>query len=413
VPFTFSQVASSKLAVADRCIADLREAPVSNRSTKFRLAQQNMIQYTFGSLVPGFAVGSGNLNVMPYQAIVNRPLENAVFEGTLLYGDDFDVKSSAVAKVTGDIFEVVSSAVLWNTAARWNTYMAGGKWPTNPRYARPSLKPALTRQVAALNLPRNYDWVKLLVEPAQEKIAELRDLLAQRGMGLPTSTPDLAVVALPAEYRDDVAWRTELPGLSRDNQTVLSDAHKLLAGKVEPEQILLAVAFKVSLRSDRLYQPLYEANIMQLLLEGMLGGLGWSSRFILSTGRALTPSRLTRPHRCLALLLAGLTFTGRSVSFTSLPRQLILSSACWASWENGWYWSAREARWPQKRVPDVWGVVSPAGGCGSLGRGKTSGAVKLSSCVGEFGGGVGEGGVLVAVLAGGQAVVQAAEEASE
>jgi len=40
---------------------------------------------------------------------------------------------------------------------------------------------------------------------------------------------------------------------------------------VEPGEIVLAVAFKVSLRSDRLYQPLYEANIMQLLLEGSLG----------------------------------------------------------------------------------------------------------------------------------------------
>lgn len=270
MPFTFSQVATRNLAEAERCITDLREAPVSNRSTKFRLAQQNMIQYTFGSLVPGFAVGSGNVNVMSYQDIVNRPLENAVAEGQLLFGDDFDVKSSAIAKVTGDIFEVVSSAVLWNTAARWNTYMAEGRWHTHPRYAKPSLKPNPTRQIAALNLPRNYDWVKLLVEPAQEKIAQLRELLAERGMGLPTSTPDLAVVALPAEYRGDGQWRTELSGLGRENQTILSDAHKLLAGKVEPGEILLAVAFKVSLRSDRLYQPLYEANIMQLLLEGML-----------------------------------------------------------------------------------------------------------------------------------------------
>jgi len=34
---------------------------------------------------------------------------------------------------------------------------------------------------------------------------------------------------------------------------------------------VLAIALKKSLRSDRLYQPLYEANIMQLLLEGRLG----------------------------------------------------------------------------------------------------------------------------------------------
>jgi hypothetical protein len=202
---------------------------------------------------------------------VNRPLENANAEGRLLFDRDYEVAPSAVAKVTGDIFEVVSSAVLWNAAARWNTYMAEGRWPGVPRYARPGVKPDPSRQVAALNLPRNYDWVKLLVEPAQEQISLIRDKLAEHGMGLPTSTPDLAVVLLPAEYCGDALWRTELPGLDRENQGLLTDAHKLLAGRVEAGEILLAVAFKVSLRSDRLYQPLYEANIMQLLLEGMLG----------------------------------------------------------------------------------------------------------------------------------------------
>jgi hypothetical protein len=44
---------------------------------------------------------------------------------------------------------------------------------------------------------------------------------------------------------------------------------------------------------------------------------------------------------------------------------------------------------------------------------ETSDAVKLSSCLGKFCGGSGEGSVLVVVLAGGQAVVQAAEEAAE
>jgi hypothetical protein len=44
---------------------------------------------------------------------------------------------------------------------------------------------------------------------------------------------------------------------------------------------------------------------------------------------------------------------------------------------------------------------------------KTSDAVKLSSCVGKFPGAGGEGGGFVVVLAGGEAVVQAAEQAAE
>jgi Cfr10I/Bse634I restriction endonuclease len=47
--------------------------------------------------------------------------------------------------------------------------------------------------------------------------------------------------------------------------------HQWLEGKVEAGEIILTIALKKSLRSDRLYQPLYEANIMQLLLEGKLG----------------------------------------------------------------------------------------------------------------------------------------------
>jgi hypothetical protein len=44
---------------------------------------------------------------------------------------------------------------------------------------------------------------------------------------------------------------------------------------------------------------------------------------------------------------------------------------------------------------------------------ETSDAVKLSSCIRKFPGAGGEGGGFVVVLAGGQAVVQAAEQAAE
>jgi hypothetical protein len=208
---------------------------------------------------------------MPYKDLVSRPIENALQEGQLLYGVDFNVTGPARAKVSGDVFEIVSSAILWNTAARWNLYMATGTWPAAPRYARPTLTPSPNRQVAALNLPRDYDWVKLLIPSARQEIAEIREQLDQHGMGLPTSTPDFAVVALPAAFRGEHPWRKELPNLKRENQELLARAHRLMAGRVEPGEILLAIAFKRSLRSDRLYQPLYEANIMQLLLEGRLG----------------------------------------------------------------------------------------------------------------------------------------------
>lgn len=270
MPFVFSEVATRALAVSDRCINDLRNAPVRGRTTKFRLAQANMLAYTFHDFVPGFSTSSV-YNSMPYRDVVDRPLSNADTEGTLLFDVDYAVSGNAKAKVAGDIFELISAAVMWNIAARWNNYMIGGRWQARSGYHRPFVAPQSNRQVAVLNLPRDFDWVRLLTPAATRAIEGLRKELGKAGLRLPTSTPDLAVVVLPGSRSSDDLWRTELNSLSRDNQALLRTAYKYLEQQIEPGEILLAIACKRSLRSDRLYQPLYEANIMQLLLEGYLG----------------------------------------------------------------------------------------------------------------------------------------------
>lgn len=270
MPYVFSEVLTRKLDEGDRCITDLRNAPVRNRNTKFRLAQQNMLAYTFAAFIPGFSPSHVH-NTMAYEELVDQPLKNADDEGRLLYDRDYVVSDSAKAKVAGDIFELVSAAVLWNIAARWNRHMSGQSWPARSGYPRPTVAPDPKRQVAVLNLPRNFDWVRLLTTSATDSITRLRDELETSHLRLPTSTPDLAVVALPEPCWDSDKWRTDVPNLRKPSQTLLQQAYRDMEGRVEPGEILLAVALKRSLRSDRLYQPLYEANIMQLLLEGHLG----------------------------------------------------------------------------------------------------------------------------------------------
>ena len=272
MPYQFSKVATGKLAMDKRSVQDRRLAPVRGRDTQFRLLQQNMIAYTFDAFVPGFAE-SAVLNDTPFAQIVQKPIDNADEEGLLLFGADYRVAANAKAKVAGDVFEVVTHAVYWNMAARWNSYMSEGSWPTTkPRFPKPILVPSPARQVAVLNLPRGYDWVKLLVPASQEAINAIRnDLQTRHGLGLPTSTPDIAVVVLPDDEQSNVIWRQELPNLSSENQTILRNAYLTLQGRVEPGELVFALAVKRSLRSDRLYQPLYEANVMQLLLEGFLG----------------------------------------------------------------------------------------------------------------------------------------------
>lgn len=271
MPYQFSPVTTTALPVEQRCLQDLRLAPVRRRPTQFRLLQQNMLAYTFDKFVPGFA-SSPVINDTPFVEVIKRPISNADAEGALLFGADYYVSDNAKRKVGGDIFEVVTHAILWNTAARWNTYMSGAPWNTQPRFPRPTVKPDPARQIAVVNLPRGYDWVKLLVPEAQQSINDIRDNLGTRhDLALPTSTPDIAVVVLPETEREDPSWRGELPNLTTPQQTILRNAHLRLADRIEPGELIFALAVKSSLRSDRLYQPLYEANVMQLLLEGFLG----------------------------------------------------------------------------------------------------------------------------------------------
>jgi len=268
MPFAFSAQETLALSADKKCTEDRRNNPVRGRNTQFRLLQMNMLAYTY-PFVPGFA-GSG-VNSLPFSQLIARPTENARLEGNLLYGTDFVLTSNQIAKVEGDIFEEVEAAIHWNTAARWNRYMVTGIWEGSPRYPKPGTRPDPSKQIAVLSLPRRYDWVRLLEPSAKTVIANLRADLSTFDLSLPTSTPDIVIVTIPDDLRSDVKYQTELPDLSSSSQKILTDAHIAFEGRVEAEEFVLAIALKKSLRSDRLYQPLYEANIMQLLLEGRLG----------------------------------------------------------------------------------------------------------------------------------------------
>ncbi|WP_176357767.1 Cfr10I/Bse634I family restriction endonuclease [Mycobacterium persicum] len=233
--------------------------------------QQNILSYTFDHWVPGFS-SSHVYNTTDIRDLVQQGISNADQEGSWRYQQDYRVEGNARAKVLGDLYETITSAMLWNAAALWNTYMATGEWKGGPRYAKPNLAPRASRQVGVLNLPRGYDWVRLLNAAARQAIADVRSPLEVQGLTIPTSTPDIAVVVLPDEAaRADERWRTQLENLHRPEQASLSGAYAELAGRIEPGELILAIAAKRSLRSDRLYQPLYEANVMQLLLEHFLG----------------------------------------------------------------------------------------------------------------------------------------------
>ena len=268
MPFAFDPALSAGLPQKLQPIEDRRDNPVRGRPTLFRLAQANMLAYTFPDFVPGFA--QSGINLLPFPKLLGRPIENAMRYGQQLYGQQFEVSSNQVAKVAGDIFQEVEAAILWNAAARWNRFMSGQPWERNPRYPAPSVQPDPGRQVAVVGLPRRYDWVRLLTPEAAGWIDAVRAELARHDLLLPTSTPDIIVTVLPPECRLAPEFSTNVENLGHKAQKLLSRAHLQLEGRVKAGEIILAIALKKSLRSDRLYQPLYEANIMQLLLESKL-----------------------------------------------------------------------------------------------------------------------------------------------
>ena len=104
--------------------------------------------------------------------------------------------------------------------------------------------------------------MRLLTADAVARVTQLREHLSEGEMTMPTSTPDIVLVRMPdgGVAADGVeAVRTDLPGLDHDAQRVVTSAHQWFEGAIEPNRLMAGVAIKKSLRSDRLYQQLYEA----------------------------------------------------------------------------------------------------------------------------------------------------------
>jgi hypothetical protein len=163
-----------------------------------------------------------------------------------------------------------------------------------------------------VGLPRRYDWVRLLTPEASEWIDALRGELAGHNLLLPTSTPDIMVTVLPPECRGSPEFSTDIKNLGHKEQKLLRRAHLELEERIEPGEIILAIALKKSLRSDRLYQPLYEANIMQLLLEAKLGAprVDFEVHTLESAG---TAARDTYRAASLAAVAAGYASPHRAI----------------------------------------------------------------------------------------------------
>lgn len=193
--------------------------------------------------------------------------------GAHLFGESFNVKSSAIAKVEGDVFELLEAGALWNAAAAWNRYMSSGVWDSSAFRKPVGSVPTPMGQVAIVKLPRGYDATKFFKPEVRSNIQEFERKLNSQGMELGLSSPDIVGVRLPQPLPASLSrFLDPVDNLNPSNLRLLEEGYRLLEEKIDGVGFLLAIAVKRTIRSDRLYQPLFEANVLKYLIEDVLRG---------------------------------------------------------------------------------------------------------------------------------------------
>lgn len=159
MPFTFNPDQLCRACPFGICIEDRRVNKVRHRKTKFRLKQTTAMQCTFGEFVPG--TDNDPDPSRTFDEYLHQFRNNALAAGRLLFGRGFKIADPALAKVEGDVFELMEAAALWNALAVWNRFMDTGNWDSRVFTVPAGAVATAGRKVAVLKLPRGYDATKL------------------------------------------------------------------------------------------------------------------------------------------------------------------------------------------------------------------------------------------------------------
>jgi len=271
MPFDFNHGDTCAACSLGKCFEDRRSTPVRGRRTQFRLRQQVAMNCTFGEFMPG--CDTDPVPSRSFESYLSKFRTNAISAGKELFGEHFEVSSSAIAKVEGDVFELLEAGAFWNAASAWNRFMESGHWSSGTFTCPPGAIPTPTRKVAIVKLPRGYDATKLFKPEIRNRIRAHEHALQLQGMELGLSSPDIVGVRLPYPLSPHLSlFQEPVSNLNENNLRLLEFAHELLEDQIDGSGFLFAVAVKRTTRSDRLYQPLFEANILKYLIEQVLQG---------------------------------------------------------------------------------------------------------------------------------------------
>lgn len=266
MPFNINPEKNCATCPHGYCVTYIREQSkrMKDRDTQYRLAQKFSMACTFDNGVPGFE--ANNLGAIPLSDLVNQCIENGKLAGKFIednvpqhYGknveEPFSLTSGQIGKVRGDIFETLSRAILWNSSL----LISGSyKGEINQSIKDSLSNVRLNGNFAAITLGDNYDLKKLFNKEATKEFERFESHLEKQGTSFCYSTPDLIVIRLP----DAILPKFSKPidKLSVANQDMLSNIRKEIEGYISPSDIVLAAGIKTSIRSDRMYQLLFEAN---------------------------------------------------------------------------------------------------------------------------------------------------------
>jgi len=259
MPFRLSPPQICATCVYGHCISYIREQSkkMKDRDTQYRLSQAKITACAFDSWIPG---GAGCPSIgQPFSYYLEQVEANAKLAGNTLetqplgfFGKTekrFFLTDAQLAKVRGDVFEMICRAILWNRCAE------------NNRALKNRGASSLPFPIAAVTLGDNYDLRKLFIPSVVKQLQAFLDALRERAISLSYSTPDIIGVNIETLGADVIAhFSADIPNLSIQNQERLTQGRQLLEGKIRPEHVVFACGIKTSIRSDRMYQFLFEAN---------------------------------------------------------------------------------------------------------------------------------------------------------
>ena len=280
MPFTFpadpapnaqSIVCPACHAAGQACLADTRGGGIKGRSTEFQITQRRVMDCAFDTFLPG---GEGDPDpTRSFQEYRRQAYANVRRAGGTIWSDSFRLSAQQEAKVDGDIYETMEAAALWNVATTWNRLMDTGQWESSTLVRPQHAIPTPARKVAIFKMARGADTTKLLDDKSRAEYQAFEVALQDRGLELKLSTPDILGVRIPDPMPGGFApFLDPLSNLTFGSQEKLETAWQGIQGTLQGRHFLFAIAVKTSTRSDRLYQALFEANVLKYILGYVLRG---------------------------------------------------------------------------------------------------------------------------------------------